>query len=408
MASSLSTSQVLAKLFEKRKTPTHSNQTVSDDTSFGSKDPKKVLRQFRANPQSNAVQAQDRSLTVAKNISVPIPLSLIMSEHREIPRTLEILVPEIESEQTLATIIRLLNPDSSIKTESPNVKADFPDLANHNYAYINGMGSGTEQENETLQRMKKLMQDLNDHDKLSASDPEGPTFSHSHRVAYYAIRLAEHIEIGNKGVLKQIALGGVEHDAGKLKVPKSILNKEKAPEPEEWKIIKNHPEAGIVILKQLGLLSSEIIGSEVLGHHVWENPEEGKGRSYPNLEPGEKLALWAKIVHVADVYDATTCKRSYRKWDVSPRSALKLLIRGEEKEFNPYLVRNFVKMQGYDYDALRKEIEIDKVVLKQLIRGIGAVYNNNTVGDLITQNLYNRKELTDEMQQEPVLYSVAV
>ena len=65
-------------------------------------------------------------------------------------------------------------------------------------------------------------------------------------------------------------------------------------------------------------------------------------------------------------------------------------------------------MQGYSYHALKKEINLDKTVLKKLIQGIGTIYDNEAVGDLIAQNLYNKRELEEELRQERVCYSAAV
>ncbi|NLM37049.1 MAG: HD-GYP domain-containing protein [Firmicutes bacterium] len=130
------------------------------------------------------------------------------------------------------------------------------------------------------------------------------TWDHSTRVAAYATALAEKMGLSHFE-LKKIALAGYLHDIGKIGVPDRILLKKTKLLPEEWEMIKRHPELGYDIIHQLEFLNNT--ADIILLHH-----ERYDGEGYPLGLKGEKIPLLARIFAVADALDAMTSERPYR------------------------------------------------------------------------------------------------
>ncbi|MBA2133851.1 HD-GYP domain-containing protein [Capillibacterium thermochitinicola] len=130
------------------------------------------------------------------------------------------------------------------------------------------------------------------------------TWDHSTRVAAYATALAEQMGL-SQSELKKIALAGYLHDIGKIGVPDRILLKKTKLLPEEWEMIKRHPELGYDIIHELDFLNDA--ADIILLHH-----ERYDGTGYPLGLKGEKIPLLARIFAVADALDAMTSERPYR------------------------------------------------------------------------------------------------
>lgn len=132
------------------------------------------------------------------------------------------------------------------------------------------------------------------------------TERHTRRVALRAVQVGEQLGLsGNR--LRQLAIGGLVHDIGKLSVPDSILQKPGALDEEEYAIVQRHPERGNKLLAELGGFS-EGVRQLVLNHH-----ERLDGTGYPNGLSGDDIDLDTRILTVCDVYDALISKRVYRE-----------------------------------------------------------------------------------------------
>ena len=159
------------------------------------------------------------------------------------------------------------------------------------------------------------------------------TFSHSNNVAYYATSLAKELKL-NSDMVEIIRQAALLHDVGKIGIPEAILNKAGKLTEEEYEIIKGHVEASIGIIRHLPSLDYVI--PAVIGHH-----ERYDGRGYPRRTVGENIPLSARILCIADSFDAMTTKRSYK--DVIPKErALQILEEEAGKQFDPKLVPVFV------------------------------------------------------------------
>lgn len=143
-----------------------------------------------------------------------------------------------------------------------------------------------------------------DIDSLKVSDEY--TFKHSVDVATMAMIIAKKHGFSDKEVY-EIGISGLLHDVGKSKIPNEVLNKPGKLTDEEFALMKQHALFGYGILKEKNDIS-ESIRLGVLQHH-----EKINGRGYPMGVPVEKISPYAKILSVADIYDALVTERPYKK-----------------------------------------------------------------------------------------------
>lgn len=161
------------------------------------------------------------------------------------------------------------------------------------------------------------------------------TAGHNYRVALYALKLAE--EIGLSSIqLRAIAQGGLVHDVGKLRISDRILNKPGKLTPEERLVIEQHPVSGYDLCRRLGFMPEEL--GIIRSHH-----EKWDGSGYPDQLAGEQIPLLARVTAVADVYDALTSSRSYRK-AMSHEAAMDIIQSESGKHFDPECVEAWVRL----------------------------------------------------------------
>jgi putative nucleotidyltransferase with HDIG domain len=158
------------------------------------------------------------------------------------------------------------------------------------------------------------------------------TRGHSERVGKYALLIARHLGL-TEDVLTAIRYASWLHDCGKIGVSENILNNEGPLDEAEVHIIRNHPLRGADVARKARL--SDIIVNTILSHH-----ERYDGKGYPSgLQDGE-IPFEARIVSVADIYDALTTERPYRK-AYTPELALEMLISMKGNVLDPQLVDCF-------------------------------------------------------------------
>lgn len=190
-------------------------------------------------------------------------------------------------------------------------------------------------EENAIQLVKELNDNLLDTDMKLISTYDNMTAQHSLNVAIYAVIIGRAIGY-NKTQLEKLAESGLLHDIGKLMIPKSIINKNGKLNPEERQLILRHSEYGYNCLKDRDNIYS-VVRVGVLEHH--EN-EDGTG--YPRNLHSDKIHDFAKILHVADVYDALTSNRSYKKsW--SSDEALEYIKENTGNQFDKYIVNKFIQ-----------------------------------------------------------------
>lgn len=172
---------------------------------------------------------------------------------------------------------------------------------------------------------------------IEAKDPY--TAGHSERVRKYALRIARQLKLSHKQI-EALDYAGYLHDIGKIGISDSLLTKPKALTPEEYDIIKEHPKIGHNILKHARHLSDacEIIRFE---HERYD------GAGYPNNLKKNDIPIGARIIAVADAYDAMTTDRPYRK-ALNKKEAIQRLQHGSGTQFDPKVVRAFLKILNKD------------------------------------------------------------
>ena len=181
---------------------------------------------------------------------------------------------------------------------------------------------------------------------LSLRGLDGHTAQHSRRVAWLAVRLASAVGEGPRN-LELIRTGALLHDIGKATVPPSILNKPGALTPDERFRIHAHPAAGEALASAMGL--PETVCRIVRHHH-----ERWDGSGYPDGLEGGEIPRHARLVCIADVYDALTTRRSYRQAPWAERDVLATMEGEAGGLFDPELLAVFLGVIGEEFPARRQ------------------------------------------------------
>jgi len=144
------------------------------------------------------------------------------------------------------------------------------------------------------------------------------TFKHSVDVATMAMIIAKKHGLGDEEI-REVGISGLLHDMGKSKIPNEVLNKPARLTDEEFHLMKQHALFGYQILKEKNEFNDKILLG-VLQHH-----EKLNGRGYPMGVGSEKIHLYARIISVADIYDALVTERPYKK-GFSQRDAVEMIM----------------------------------------------------------------------------------
>ncbi|RMG58223.1 MAG: response regulator [Deltaproteobacteria bacterium] len=164
------------------------------------------------------------------------------------------------------------------------------------------------------------------------------TRGHSERVTFYSVEISK--RLGGAVDVERVRTAGVLHDLGKIGVPESILNKPSRLTDDEFEVVKKHPLLGVKILEPIEFLRG--VFPIILHHH-----ERFDGRGYPSGLKGEKIPLEARVIAVADTFDAMTSTRAYRK-ALSAEEAIAEIKRCSGTQFDPDIARLFIDI----YDSL--------------------------------------------------------
>jgi putative nucleotidyltransferase with HDIG domain len=162
------------------------------------------------------------------------------------------------------------------------------------------------------------------------------TALHSQTVGRYCEQIATHLGLDPQRT-ERIRLAGLLHDIGKIGVADEILRKPGGLTDAEWAEMRKHPELGARILTGANLGE---LAEWVLAHH--ERPD---GRGYPSNLSGDAIPLEARILSVADAYEAMTSDRPYRR-ALPQETALEELRRGAGTQFDPQIVEAFLTLLG--------------------------------------------------------------
>lgn len=185
------------------------------------------------------------------------------------------------------------------------------------------------------------------------------TFGHSMRVAYFSLVTGHELNLSVEQMY-ELQMSAIFHDIGKIGTPDQVLNKPTRLTEEEFQVMKKHPEMSYEILQELE--DYETIAQNAKYHH-----ERYDGRGYPDQLKADQIPLFARIILIADTFDAMTSSRPYRK-GLAYEIAFEELRQFSGTQFDPELVKHFIR--GMEKEALKGEEEF-------FIPLVGKSFNKN-------------------------------
>jgi putative nucleotidyltransferase with HDIG domain len=162
------------------------------------------------------------------------------------------------------------------------------------------------------------------------------TFEHAKRVRRYATALAVKVGIVDLELLGTIETAALFHDVGKLAIPDRLLSKPGPLTPDEYDCVKRHAAIGADLLR--GLCVPASLATLVRHHH-----ENWDGTGYPDRLRGEDIPLGARVLSIADCYDALTSDRPYRR-AMGHMAAMAMMSYRRRSMFDPYLTDVFLEI----------------------------------------------------------------
>jgi putative nucleotidyltransferase with HDIG domain len=169
-----------------------------------------------------------------------------------------------------------------------------------------------------------------------AVDKRDPfTARHSQNVKSIAVEIGRAMRLGD-AELEALEWGGLLHDVGKIGVPDAVLLKAERLNKEERMVMNSHPVLGAEIIAPVERLAAEL--PIIRHHHEWFN-----GSGYPDRLIGDEIPMLARILHVADAFEAMTAARPYRMTPLTAEQALSELRKFAGIQFDPVVVDAFVK-----------------------------------------------------------------
>lgn len=189
--------------------------------------------------------------------------------------------------------------------------------------------------NQTVQIILRTLTENNEIEK-----------THSDRVSFISRKIGEAMHLDYE-MLKEIEVAGLMHDIGKISVNEQLLNKPGELTESEYDEIKKHSESGYKILKLVDAYSA--LADYALSHH-----ERWDGKGYPRGLQGKEISLVARIIAVADAYEAMTSTRPYRKDALSKDQVTKELNAGAGSQFDPEIVKIFEE----NYEELQETYKL--------------------------------------------------
>jgi putative nucleotidyltransferase with HDIG domain len=156
---------------------------------------------------------------------------------------------------------------------------------------------------------------------------------HAHRVAFYSSLLADRLNL-SAAEHELVRISAFLHDLGKIGVPTDLLLRDGTLDPAERAVVEKHPEIGARLIKPLDLKSS--ISLAIRHHH-----ERWDGSGYPDGLAGEEISFAARVIGIADAFDAMTCNRPYRP-ALTRELVCEELRRSAGEQFDPNLAKEFL------------------------------------------------------------------
>ncbi|MDQ0204254.1 HD-GYP domain-containing protein [Pectinatus haikarae] len=217
---------------------------------------------------------------------------------------------------------------------------------------------------------------------------DGYTLVHSVNVAILSALIGSLLALPHRD-MEDLTLGAILHDIGKIAIPVEILNKQTALTQDEFEFIKKHPIFSVQKLRDASCFNTNIIN--IAGQHH----EKVNGTGYPYKLHGNQIHLFAKIVAIADVYDALTSVRSYKKAYKS-HIAYNIMASHSPGQFDTNILRKF-----FDHIALYPNGTILKTNLGS------AIVKESSFGKVLTPVIYLFTNTRGNVLKDPILVDMS-
>ena len=181
-------------------------------------------------------------------------------------------------------------------------------------------------DNEQIVSIRTLLSVINTRDRY--------TYNHTDRVVHFCEAFSKYVQMPEEQS-RALLYGAYLHDIGKINVPQEILISEKKLTDEQWELMKKHPADGAEIVRKIK--NFDIIADIVLQHH-----EKFNGTGYPCGKKGEEIPVLARILTLADSFDAMTAKRPYQKAKTFEEAFIEIR-RCKGTQFDPELAELFIQ-----------------------------------------------------------------
>jgi HD-GYP domain-containing protein (c-di-GMP phosphodiesterase class II) len=281
------------------------------------------------------VQARLHSLFMTVGLmSVLLAFACSIASSRSIVRPIATVVSHLRNAVRTGALPEFEGRSSSI--------LEVRELADsYNRAAVSVRTAGLQLEAAYLEFVGSLANALDARDRYTAG--------HSWRVSRLSCAIAVAMNLGHDAV-ERICVGALLHDMGKIGIADSVLQKPGRLTAEEFAIVKEHPVIGRRILEGVKGLAP-FLGAVELHHENWD------GSGYPKGQRREETPIDARIIHVADAYDAMTTNRSYRQ-GLTHERALKELRDYAGRQFDPEVVEVFAKLPQPELPVSPPPVEV--------------------------------------------------
>jgi HD-GYP domain-containing protein (c-di-GMP phosphodiesterase class II) len=172
---------------------------------------------------------------------------------------------------------------------------------------------------------------------------------HSTRLAEWGLLVARDLGVPER-YMPDLEMGALLHDIGKIGVPDGILNKAGRLTPEEYEVVKRHPEFGWTVVRNLP-------GMEQTSLYVLHHHENFDGTGYPARLRDSEIPIGARIVSVIDAFDAMVSSRPYRA-GLPLEEAIKRLHQSSGTQFDPDVVKSFVRFAQSEMSAVLEAVGV--------------------------------------------------
>ena len=213
------------------------------------------------------------------------------------------------------------------------------ELENINHKFITRVSSWIHSKSNSVQQLESPLAISINSLNLALREKDPYTAGHNERVAAFAVIIGETMGLG-KHEQETLRTAGLLHDIGKIAIPKEILNKRGSLAPDEFEQIRSHVGCGYRILKDIPFAGP--VAEAVLQHH-----ERYDGTGYPHGLAGRQILLEARILAVADVFEALCSDRPYRA-GLDPTYVANYMIKNSGTHFCPECIAAF---KGLFFDA---------------------------------------------------------